>query len=180
MRCKVCRSPRADTVRGVLRACWILGITAERSAPRATDHAARPLWEWDSIALWPARLRPCSSFSLSQVSHASLLHLCSLYLPFSRSNFIPRCVRAGRIAGETVCAETCDLEEGTAAAHACAQRGWALGASSIPPAWTVVLGWDPTPFADQSHHLKDECKCNACLLSPECQAHLLPFAVCWN
>lgn len=51
VRCKVCCSPRADTVRGVLRACWILGITAESSAPRATDHAACPLQEWDSIAL---------------------------------------------------------------------------------------------------------------------------------
>lgn len=89
VRCKVCCSSHADTVRGVLWSCWILGITAESFAPRATDHAACPLWEWDSIALWPARLRLCSSFSLSQVSYASLLHLCSLYLPFSRSNFIP-------------------------------------------------------------------------------------------
>lgn len=63
VRCKVCCSPHTDTVRGVLQACWILGITAESSAPRATDHAACPLREWDSTALLPASLRLCWSFS---------------------------------------------------------------------------------------------------------------------
>lgn len=149
VRYKVCCSPRTDTVRGVLRARWILGITAESSAPHATDHAARPLWKWDSIALWPARMRLCSSFFLSQVSYASLLHLSSLYLPFSRSNFIPpmrygwRDCRGDCVPKPVIYRSS----EGTAAAHVCAQWGWVFGASSIPPARNVALGWEPSPFA---------------------------------
>lgn len=70
--------------------------------------------------------------------------------------------------------------EGAAAARASAQWGWALGTSGIPPAPNLALGWEPTPFAGQPHNLKDECKCHFRVLSPGCQAHLLPLAVCWN
>lgn len=145
LRCKVCCSPRADTVRGVLQACWILGITAESSAPRAADHAACPLWEWDSRAPRPARLRLCSSFSLKFHMPPSSIYV-AFACPSQGLISFPRCSKAGGMVGETVCAEACDLQEGRAAAPACAQWGWVFGATRVPPARNAVLRWDPHTF----------------------------------
>lgn len=157
MRCKVCCSPHTDTVRGVLRACWILGITAESSAPRATDHAACPLREWESTALLPARLRLCSSFSLSSFRRPPYSIYVAFPCPSQGLISFPQCGRAGRTAGEPVCAEACDLHEQQG--HSSSSLCWCpVGMSGIPPAQNVVLGWEPTLFAGQCRGFKDECK----------------------
>lgn len=146
-RCEACRSPCTGAVSGVLRACWMLGITAQSSAPRATDHAARPRWEWDSRALWPAR-RGC--VRVSQVSDVSLLHLCCLHLPFSRSNFIPPVWQ-----GWKDCVGRCALKpalyrskQDRAAARA--RWGCVFSTFGVSAARNMGLGWEPTPFLQAS------------------------------
>lgn len=49
----------------------------------------------------------------------------------------PHCGRAGRIAGEPLCAEACDLQEQQGRSSLC----WcSVGMSGIPPAQNMVLG----------------------------------------
>lgn len=60
--------------------CWDLCTSCFRSCCPSSKN-------WGGVALWPARPRLCESLKFQMVSPPLLLF--SLYLPFSRSNFIP-------------------------------------------------------------------------------------------
>lgn len=98
---------------------------------------------------------------LSQVSYASLLHLCSLYLPFSRSNF------AALVQRWEDCSEGSLCPVGIGAWHLWHSSRLKCGA-----------GLKPTPFPGQCYSLKNEWKYNVCVLSSGCWAHSLPSTLC--
>lgn len=173
VRCKVCCCPHTDTVRGVLQACWILGITAESSAPRATDHAACSLREWDSTALLPASLRLCWSLSLRFQRPPYSIYVafpCPSQGPIS----FPQCGRAERIAGEPVCAKACDPQEQQGHSSSLCWCLWEVWHSS---SLKHGVGLRACTFCRPVSRLQRWMQVKFCVLSPGCQAHLLAFAV---